>query len=139
MRAACDTNIWLRGLFRSTSYPGRVIDAWLDGRFLLVTSDQLLAEAADVLTRAEIQSRFRITPERVGLFLTQMRALGEVITITGAVQGCRDPDDDMLVETAILGKADALVTQDNDLLTMTVPGLTIVTAYDFVQMLDALP
>lgn len=42
MRAACDTNIWLRGLFRPSSYPGRVIDAWLDGRFVPVTSDPLI-------------------------------------------------------------------------------------------------
>jgi predicted nucleic acid-binding protein len=55
------------------------------------------------------------------------------------VQGCRDPEDDKLIETALVGKADALVTQDNDHLTMMVPGLVIVTAFDFVGLLESLP
>jgi putative PIN family toxin of toxin-antitoxin system len=138
MRAVCDTNIWLRGLFRATSYPGRVIDAWLDGRFTLVTREPLIAEVADVLTRGEIQAEFGITPERTALMVARMR-LGEVVPIAGTVQGCRDPEDDKLIETALVGKADALVTQDNDHLTMMVPGLVIVTAFDFVGLLESLP
>ena len=35
-------------------------------------------------------------------------ARAEPVSITGAHRGCRDPDDDELLETALLGKADAL-------------------------------
>ena len=33
--------------------------------------------------------------------------------------GCRDPKDDKLLETALLGRADCLVTGDQDLLVMS--------------------
>ena len=32
--------------------------------------------------------------------------------------GCRDPDDDKLLETALIGDAAYLITRDQDLLTM---------------------
>ena len=39
--------------------------------------------------------------------------------VAGAKLGCRDPDDDMLLETALMGAADCLVTGDRDLLEMS--------------------
>ena len=62
------------------------------------------------------------------LFLAQLEAVSEWVSITGAKLGCRDPDDDKLLETALLGEADYLVTGDRDLLAMSpfheIPTLT---------------
>jgi putative PIN family toxin of toxin-antitoxin system len=41
---------------------------------------------------------------------------GEMATISETVRICRDPDDDFLLETAIAGRADYLVSGDADLL-----------------------
>lgn len=38
-----------------------------------------------------------------------------MVAISGAVQLCRDPDDDMFIESAFVGRASALVTRDGDL------------------------
>ena len=53
------------------------------------------------------------------LFLAQLEAVAEWVSIVGAKLGCRDPGDDMLLETALLGHADCLVTGDQDLLVMS--------------------
>lgn len=44
--------------------------------------------------------------------------LSERVPITGAAMGCRNPDDDRILETAVLGAADVIVTGDQDILVM---------------------
>lgn len=51
--------------------------------------------------------------------LVQLDAVSEWVSITGARMGCRDPDDDKLLETAMMGEADCLVTGDQDLLVLS--------------------
>ena len=41
------------------------------------------------------------------------------MSIAGAKLGCRDPDDEKLLETALTGEADCLITGDRDLLEMS--------------------
>ena len=41
------------------------------------------------------------------------------MSIAGAKLGCRDPDDDKLLETALMSEADCLITGDRDLLEMS--------------------
>ncbi len=50
--------------------------------------------------------------------------------------GCRDPDDDKLLETALMGTADCIVTGDQDLLVMSpFQEILIVTPRRFVDLL----
>ena len=41
------------------------------------------------------------------------------MSIAGAKLGCRDPDGEKLLETALRGEADCLITRDWDLLEMS--------------------
>ena len=53
------------------------------------------------------------------VYLAQLEAVSEWVSITSAKLGCRDPDDDKLLETALMGEADCLVAGDRDLLEMS--------------------
>ena len=53
------------------------------------------------------------------LFVAGFEAVSEWVSIAGARMGCRDPKDDKLLDTALLGRADCLVTGDQDLLVMS--------------------
>lgn len=64
-----------------------------------------------------------------------MRTLSEVVTLPGTLRLCRDPDDDMVIETAMVGQADLIVTQDEDLLSLTLPGIPVLTALQFLHLL----
>ena len=44
------------------------------------------------------------------VWLAQLEAVSGWISIAGAKLGCRDPDDDKVLETALMGEADCLVT-----------------------------
>jgi predicted nucleic acid-binding protein len=51
---------------------------------------------------------------------------------------CRDPHDDKFLEVAVTGKADVVVSGDNDLLTMAIyAGIPIVSANQFLTMLES--
>jgi putative PIN family toxin of toxin-antitoxin system len=112
------------------------MDAWLADRFTLVTSEPLLEELADVLARPITVRKCRITPEQADHFLTSMRLLAEMVPTTGTQHFCRDPDDDMFIETAIAGHADVIISQDDDLLAMRIPGIQVLTAGEFLRLLN---
>ncbi len=114
VRAVIDTTV-LVSAFRSrsaTSASRLILTACLNGHVQMVSSRQIIYENIEVLMRP-LQ---RLPVEDVlefGLFLARSAHLVE---LSGAPQGCRDPNDDMFVETARLGAAEYLVTFDRDLL-----------------------
>jgi len=73
-----------------------------------------------------------------GLFLTRHSTF---VRVTGRPQGCRDPKDDMFLETARVGEAQMLVTFDNDLLAfdlverLLAEGVRVLSIGDFVREL----
>ena len=75
----------------------------------------------DELRTRLLRSKFDRYVDREGraVYLAQLEAVSEWVPIAGAKLGCRDPDDDKLPETALMGVADCLVTGDGDLLEMS--------------------
>ena len=47
--------------------------------------------------------------------LDSIAAMAERITLKGDIQICRDPDDNVIIETAVRGKAGYLITGDKDI------------------------
>jgi predicted nucleic acid-binding protein len=50
--------------------------------------------------------------------LRPRRASGRASARRPGATDCRDPDDDLIIATAVVAKADRLVTGDNDLLAL---------------------
>lgn len=115
MRAVVDTNVWVSALLNPEGYPGRVLNAFRDERFDLVISEPLLAELSEVLTRPRLAARYRLTQSASRDLVSLLRRRAHLVSVRGTVQICRDPDDDVVIETALRGRADVLVTRDDDL------------------------
>lgn len=115
MRAVVDTNVWVSALLNPSGSPARVLEALRGRQFTLVVSPPMLDELAEVLARPRIARKYGITTDDVRELLDLLRERAELAVVTGAVRICRDPDDDMVIETALAGKADVLVTRDDDL------------------------
>jgi uncharacterized protein len=115
VRAVVDTNVWVSAFLNTTGFPAQVLKAYAEGRFTLVMSEPLLEELADVLSRPRIARRHGRPPERVAALVDALRERAALVPVTGMVRVCRDPDDDVVIETAIEGRADALVSRDDDL------------------------
>ncbi len=114
VRAVFDTTVWMSA-FRSrtsTSASRLIMGACLNGHVELVLSREIIHENIEVLIRPQ----HRLPLEDVlkfGLFLARTAHLVE---IDGTPQGCRDPNDDVFLETARKGQAAYVVTFDRDLL-----------------------
>jgi putative PIN family toxin of toxin-antitoxin system len=115
VRVAVDNSVWISAAINSIGHPARIKEALTAGHFDLVISEPMLSELADVLARRHIARRTGLTPEEQVEFVEGLRDLAEVVPISGDVRLCRDPDDDMVIETALKGKADVLVSRDEDL------------------------
>ena len=93
---------------------------------VLLFSDETFEELRSRLWRPKFDAH--VSREGRALFLAQLEAVSEWVSITGAKLGCRDPEDDKILETALMGEADCLVTGDRDLLEMSsLRGISIVT------------
>lgn len=107
MKAVIDTNVFLAALINRSRAPAKLRTRWLNGEFVLVTSPPVEFEYADVLLHSPM-----VQSEDVQVLLEEVRDLSLFVPISGALQVCKDPDDDVFLETAIAGAADFLVTKN---------------------------
>ena len=111
-RVILDTNLFVRGLLKGpVTMP--LIQAWRDGRFQLVTSEELLTELFEVLSRPKFARYF--TRDDVWELGELIYERAEMVEPTLHVTLCRDPKDDIFLDVAITGKVSYLVTGDDDL------------------------
>jgi putative PIN family toxin of toxin-antitoxin system len=115
VRAVVDTNVWISALLNPAGPPAAIRLALVREQFTVVASEPLLTELAKVLARPRFARRYRVTRADVEELLTLIRERAEIVPVAGAIHLCRDPDDDAVIETALNGGADALVTRDDDL------------------------
>jgi putative PIN family toxin of toxin-antitoxin system len=115
VRVVIDTNVWVSALLNRLGRPADVLTAYREGRFTLVTAKPLLEEIRDVLTRPRLAQKYGFTSADADELLGLMRQRASVVTVTALARVCRDPDDDVVLGTAIVGKADAVVTRDEDI------------------------
>jgi len=114
VRIIVDTNVLMSGVFFG-GVPGRILDAWAEGRLELVLSPDILQEYRRV--GAELAVSY---PERSGalapaLTLITMNAiLVDVAPLPAPVSS--DPDDDKFLAAAKAADVAVIVSGDRDLL-----------------------
>ena len=112
--AAVDTNIWVSAFLTPRGYPAQLKLYWQANRFDVVVSVQLLAELSEVLGRPRLQLKYGYAPDEVTTYLHLIVELADLVSVTGALSLCRDPDDDLLLETAMVGHATHVISRDED-------------------------
>ncbi len=110
-----DTNVWVSALINPHGYPARLKAAWAQGQFEAAVSIALLDELADVLGRPRIRTKYGLDDQEIGEFLQLLAARSLEVTTQGQLHVCRDPDDDLILETALLGQARYAVSRDDDI------------------------
>lgn len=120
IRAVLDTNVVVSSFLQPGGIPGQLRRAWQKSSFELALSEPLLREIAEVLARPVIRRVLKVEPEEIERFLlliaeTSVWPQGElnVVPVVAA-----DPDDDIVLATALATGADVLVSGDGHLLRM---------------------
>jgi putative PIN family toxin of toxin-antitoxin system len=127
-----DTNI----LFSATGWRGnpfQCVEQARAGKIEAVTCVELLEELAEKL---ELKLGFSSeqSAETLADYLSFLRMVGIPNTLNAVP---RDPDDNAVLECAIEGKAEFIVSGDNDLLELKkFRGIEIVRASEFLEILQ---
>jgi putative PIN family toxin of toxin-antitoxin system len=140
MRALLDVNILLSYLLspHQQSPIHQIVTAGLGGAFAILLPGELLQEMVRKAHGKKYLSN-RIAPQELEEFVSILAGLADAIPpICEEIPAVtRDPKDDYLLAYALVGKADYLVTGDEDLLELEqVDTLKIVTAREFLTILE---
>ena len=109
--AVLDTNVLASGFANPVGTPGRILLAWANDAFVLVTAEHILAELARTPEKPYFSQRLS-TLERNDI-LALLRRDAVVTPLTATVRGvATDPGDDLVLATAVAAAADYLVTGD---------------------------
>jgi len=131
MRCVVDTNVIVSASMFSFSVPSQAVRKVLIEDALLF-SEGTLDELKDVLFCSKFD-RYVSREERAH-FLAQLSAAAEFVSIIQLVRECSDPKDDKFLEVGLNGRADAIITGDQDLLKMNPwRGIGILTPLGYLK------
>lgn len=113
MRIVLDTNIYiavaLHGEFAEDII--EMVRKRLSG-IVAVISEEILLEL-----QQKLNEKFNWLKADIDLFVTKVRNISEVVEVTVKVDTVkRDPEDNKILECAISGQADLIVSSDQDLI-----------------------
>jgi putative PIN family toxin of toxin-antitoxin system len=130
-RVVVDTNVLVSALIKKGK-PLELVQRLLD-KHTVVLSSQMLAELADVLSR----DKFTITNAQIDLFISLLLRKSTVTSVSGNLKVIlKDPDDNIVLLTAVNGKADYIISGDKHLLTLRkFEGIEIVTISQMLEIL----
>lgn len=129
-RFVLDTNTLISAFLFLNSPPGRSLDCVLANHTLLLSLEQA-SELAEVFRRPRFERYLSLTRRNELIAATLLRC--ELIATTSKIAACRDANDNFLLELAIDGGAEAIVTGDADLLVLNpFQGVAIVSANEFL-------
>jgi len=139
LRVLIDTNVLVSYLLTpdpQSTIPS-IITAAFEGKYSLLISEALLTELASTIKDRK-QLAKRISVEQVEKLIEVLKIIAEPLSeINEPIPSVtRDPKDDYLLAYALLGRADYLVTGDEDLLVLgEIEGVKIVPPVEFRRIL----
>lgn len=106
-----DTDVVVAAMRSPAGASAALLRAARASRIALVASVALHVEYEAICGRADHREAAGLTREETMIFLDAIAAMAEEVEAHFLWRGrLRDPDDDMVLEAAINGKADAIVT-----------------------------
>jgi putative PIN family toxin of toxin-antitoxin system len=115
-RLVIDTNLVLSALVFPGGRPGALRHAWQNGHCRPLVSQPTASELIRVLA----YPKFKLAAEEQQELLADYLPYCETVSLPSILPetDCRDPDDLPFLHLAIVGKADALISGDRDLLSL---------------------
>ncbi|MBI2601222.1 putative toxin-antitoxin system toxin component, PIN family [Candidatus Daviesbacteria bacterium] len=112
MKIVFDTNIYFAAAIKNT-FSAEIIDIISKNKiFTIITSEEILLELT-----SKLKNKLKLPQEEVNQLLNKIRTITEIVTITETVSVItRDPSDNKILECALSGKTDLIVTLDQDLI-----------------------
>ncbi|MGD0680704.1 MAG: putative toxin-antitoxin system toxin component, PIN family [Terracidiphilus sp.] len=129
MRVVADTNVFISALMFG-GLPGRFLDLALHRRFTLITSKALLDELDE-----KLRGKFAVSERDAQAIREKLKGIAEVVDPDFELDAVpEDPDDNRVLECAVAGKAEFIVSGDRHLLRLgNYEGIAIVTVRQSIE------
>ena len=114
-RVVIDTSVLISAALIEQGKPHATVFYVVEHENLLASSNTF-HELETRLRRAKFLRYLRV--EKREAYLRFIRERSRFIPITETITACRDPKDDILLELAVSGQADLILSSDNDLLVL---------------------
>jgi putative PIN family toxin of toxin-antitoxin system len=131
VRIVIDTNVLISATFW-TGKPKQLLNKVRRGEITFLTSEILLNELKEVLVRED--KPFKLSAEEADRVVAMMRDLAEIINAYSRVTACQDERDNRVLECAIDGRGECIISGDTHLLEMkSFKGVRIMTVSEFLS------
>lgn len=129
VKVVLDTNILISAIAFGGK-PKNVLDLVLEEKIIAITSPILLAEFKEIYRK-----KFPLLEEDFELTIKNIEEIFWILQPTKTLDLLRDNDDNRVLEAALEGKCDYIVTGDKDLLELkSYKTIQIVTAEQFLKI-----
>ncbi|MEK7570675.1 MAG: putative toxin-antitoxin system toxin component, PIN family [Patescibacteria group bacterium] len=112
MRIVFDTNVFIAAALRG-GFAQDIISLADQKIVVLLTSPEILTEL-----QKKLLTKFHWSKEQTTFFILKIKQIADVIEVTDTIIFNRDPDDTKILACAVSGKADLIVSLDQDLLAL---------------------
>lgn len=132
LRVIIDTNLWVSFVI-SKKY--NLLDNLLfSGKVRLLFSKELINEIHQTISKPKLKIYF--VDNAIEKMLSAFEPFTDLVEVESIIRICRDSNDDFLLSLCKDGKANYLITGDNDLLVLKKFGKTkILTIKDFFAVM----
>ncbi len=111
-RVVNDTNVWLSALYFSGN-EAKIVKLIEEEKIISVTSLFILNELKEKMIY-----KFNTPSFAANATISYIKSISEVVFLKGQDFGLRDSADNQILETAVMGKCQWLITGDKDLLVL---------------------
>lgn len=121
-----DVNVFISALFFESKINDKILKTIYQGLFNLLSCQEFLNE---FVRKMKFFSQ-KLNPEEletIEFWLDFVQTKSVFLKLKSKLQVCRDPKDDYLINLAIDGLANYLITKDKDILELTLPQIASVT------------
>ncbi len=136
MRVVLDTNVVASAILWG-GVPRLLLQAAREKRIEIFTSTPMLAELTDILGRRKFARKIAASLLSIDQLVEGYAQLASVVRPAATPRIAPDPDDDVVIGTALAAKAELIVTGDKPLLTVIEhQGVRIVGVSEAVKALS---
>lgn len=129
LRVVIDANVFV-SIILGGQITGKISELLIANEFKLVYSTKLFNELKYVLSRKD----FELSQQQIDRIITFIEMEGELVVSDETIDACRDPKDNPVLECAVAGKVDFIVTGDKDLLALkSFRKICILTPHEFLK------
>jgi len=133
MKLVLDVNIFISSFFWGGN-PRKIMTRIIEGKDILFISDEILQEIYLVMSRP----KFNISRHQIIRFIESIEEIAQRVPTLGTIKGiCRDSDDDKILECAVLGNVDFIISGDSDLLSLKeFQKISVISASEYMDKVE---